>query len=224
MQLPNDPNNNTIPGPTGALEIKLDEVADRRPGAPVAVICHPHPLFGGTLTNKVVHTIARTFKGMGVATLRFNFRGVGHSEGHYDQGRGEQDDLLATVAWMREQYPDAPLWLGGFSFGSAIAMACWQRADAARLLLVAPPVEHDYFPQQPVEGIPWMVIMGGADEVVSSAAVSRWVSAQPHAPKYCYLDGASHFFHGRLIDLRETLQQAWGDSEADAGTGTDAGT
>lgn len=225
MQLPNDPNN-TIPGPAGALEIKLDQPADHRPDAPVAVICHPHPLFGGTLTNKVVHTIARSFKDMGVATLRFNFRGVGHSEGHYDQGRGEQHDLLAAVAWMRRQYPDAPLWLGGFSFGSAIAMACWQQADAARLLLVAPPVEHDYFPQQTVEGIPWMVVMGGADEVVSSAAVSRWVSAQPHAPKYCYLEGASHFFHGRLIDLRETLQQAWGDNAADTSTdtGTGAGT
>ena len=110
---------------------------------------------------------------------------------------------------MRQQYPDSPLWLGGFSFGSAIALACWQRAGAERLLLVAPLVEHDYFPQTPVTDIPWMVIMGGADEVVTPNSVSRWVSEQAHAPKYCYLDGASHFFHGRLIDLRETLQQAW---------------
>lgn len=209
MQLPSDHSGNTIPGPSGALEIQLDEAPDRQPGDPVAVICHPHPLFGGTLTNKVVHMIARTFKGMGITTLRFNFRGVGRSEGSYDEGRGEQDDLLAAVAWMRQQYPQAPLWLGGFSFGSAIALACWQRAAAERLLLVAPPVEHDYFPQTPVNDIPWMVIMGGADEVVSPNSVSRWVSAQPHAPKYCYLDGASHFFHGRLIDLRESLQQAW---------------
>jgi len=209
MQLPTDHSGNTIPGPTGALEIHLDEVPDRQATAPIAVICHPHPLFGGTMTNKVVHMIARTFKGMGIATLRFNFRGVGRSQGHYDEGRGEQDDLLAAVAWMREQYPGAPLWLGGFSFGSAVALACWQRAGAERLLLVAPPVEHEYFPQTAVEGISWMVIMGSADEVVSPNAVSRWVSAQPHAPKYCYLEGASHFFHGRLIDLRETLQQAW---------------
>ena len=209
MDLPTNQPGKTIPGPAGALEIQLDHASDRRANDPIAVICHPHPLFGGTLSNKVVHIIARTFKGMGVTTLRFNFRGVGRSEGKYDEGRGEQHDLLAAVAWMGKHYPDAPLWLGGFSFGSAIALACWQCAGAKRLLLVSPPVAHDYFPQTPVEGIDWMVIMGSADEVVSPNAVSRWVSAQPHAPKYCYLEGASHFFHGRLIDLRETLQQAW---------------
>ena len=209
MDLPSTKSGTSIPGPAGALEIQLDKADKRRDYDPIAVICHPHPLFGGSLTNKVVHMIARTFKGMGVTTLRFNFRGVGRSDGKYDEGRGEQDDLLAAVRWMRAQYPHAPLWLGGFSFGSAIALACWQRAGAERLLLVAPPVEHEYFPKTPVEGIDWMVIMGGADEIVAPNSVSRWVSAQPHAPKYCYLEGASHFFHGRLIELRETLQQAW---------------
>ena len=200
-----------IPGPAGHLQALLEDVPGRSHDAPIAVVCHPHPLFEGTMHNKVVTTVARTLQGMGTATLCFNFRGVQGSEGEHDQGRGEQDDLLAAVTWMRQHYRGAPLWLAGFSFGSAIALAAWQRAGAERLLLIAPPVEHEYFPSDTVEDIPWLVIVGGADEVVSPTAVSRWVSARPHPPKYCYLEGASHFFHRRLIDLRETLNEAWGD-------------
>lgn len=199
-----------IDGPAGRLQAVLDESPTRAADDPIAVVCHPHPLFEGTLHNKVVSTTARTFQVLGVATLRFNFRGVQGSAGKHDHGRGEQDDLLAAVAWMRSRYPRAPLWLAGFSFGSAIALACWQRAGADRLLLIAPPVEHAYFPDVAVDGIDWLVVIGGADEVVSPIAVSRWVSARPHPPTYCYLDGASHFFHRRLIDLREALKQAWG--------------
>ena len=210
MILPGKANSFTFPGPAGNIEAVLDEATERNDHDPIAVICHPHPLFGGALHNKVVSTVARTLQGMGVTTLRFNFRGVEGSEGRHDEGHGEQDDLLAAVAWLRERYPEAPLWLAGFSFGSAIALATWRRAGAERLMLIAPPVEHEYFPKGSVD-IPWLVIMGGADEVVSPGAVSRWVSAQNPAPKYCYLDGAGHFFHRRLIDLRNTVQQAWGD-------------
>ena len=214
MDLPTHHSGDTLPGPAGLIEIHFDPVPERAAGDPVAVVCHPHSQFGGNLHNKVTHMVARAFQGMGVATLRFNFRGVGHSEGSFDQGRGEQQDLLAAVVWLRRRFPDAPLWLAGFSFGSAVALAAWRDAGAARLLLVAPPVEHDYFPSTAngdpeVTAIPWLVIMGGADEVVTPSAVSRWVAARPHPPEYRYLDEASHFFHRRLIDLRGAVQQAW---------------
>jgi len=197
----------TIPGPAGLLEAVLD-LPDEFPETPpaIAVVCHPHSLHGGSLTNKVVWMIARTFVALGVPALRFNFRGVGRSEGEFDNGRGEQADLAAAAGWLRERLPGAPLWLAGFSFGSFVAWQAHAAVQAARLLLVAPPVDlFDFGPPQPVE-IPWCVIQGSDDEIVSPAAVRDWVAAQPNPPEYRELAGAGHFFHGRLNDLRREIE------------------
>lgn len=199
-----------IPGPAGQLEACLSLPDDYRPGGPVAVVCHPHSLYGGSLSNKVVYILAETFTAMGLPTLRFNFRGVGKSAGRFDEGRGEQADLQAAVDWLRGRYPEAPLWLAGFSFGAYVAYRAHRAVDAARLLLVAPPVSlFDFGPPQPVT-IPWMVIQPGADEVVDVEAVKAWVASQPEPPEFHILEGASHFFHGRLNELRALVRERWG--------------
>ena len=201
-----------IPGPAGVLEAQLDAAAlEVCPGrkAPVAVVCHPHPLHGGTLTNKVAHMVAKAFTEMGVATLRFNFRGVGESSGTYDQGVGEVDDLRAAVDWLRARHPQAPLWLAGFSFGAFVALRGQALAQAARLLLVAPPVAMFDFPAQSEVRIPWLLIQGSEDEIVDPDKVSAWAQQQVLAPVLYRMEGAGHFFHGRLIDLRQHIQTAW---------------
>ena len=198
-----------IPGSVGVLEAQLDVAKAELRNPPVAVVCHPHPLHGGTLTNKVAHTVAKAFAELGVITLRFNFRGVGESPGEFDQGVGEVDDLLAAVDWLRARHPEAPLWLAGFSFGAYVALSGQVRAQAERLLLVAPPVAMFGFPAEGGVTIPWMVVQGSEDEIVAPEQVSTWVHQQANAPEYCWMDGSSHFFHGRLIELKQLIHQAW---------------
>lgn len=200
-----------LPGPAGALEAVLNYETLPDAATPIAVVCHPHPLYGGTMDNKVVHTVARAFVELGVLTLRFNFRGVGRSEGRFDKGVGEADDLLAAVAWLRARFGQSPLWLAGFSFGAFVACSAHRRAGAERLLLVAPPVEMFEFGDRcdDVE-VPWMVIQGGADEVVAADSVARWVASQSSPPRLEWFDDAGHFFHRRLVPLRERIVQAWG--------------
>jgi alpha/beta superfamily hydrolase len=199
-----------VQGPEGRIETLLECARPLRPGAPLAVICHPHSLHGGSLHNKVAHMVARALRQLGAHAVRFNFRGVGGSAGRFDHGRGEVEDLAAVVAWGRARFPGSPLWLAGFSFGAAMAFAGAARLGAQRLLLVAPPVHHPYFPHAEMPDIPSLVVMGGEDEVVGPTSVSRWVSAQPHAPTYLYLDTASHFFHGQLVRLRDDIVAVWG--------------
>lgn len=199
-----------IPGPVGVLEAVLDmPKTPRFTDTPIAVVCHPHPLHGGTFTNKVAHTVAKSFAELGVITLRFNFRGVGESQGEFDHGMGEVEDLQAAVDWLRTRYPQSPLWLAGFSFGAFVALSGQAQVNAARLLLVAPPVAMFDFPAESGVSIPWKVIQGSADEIVDPAQVSAWVQQQANAPKYVWLEDAGHFFHGRLIDLREQIHVAW---------------
>lgn len=198
----------TIPGPAGDLQAVLS-VPDAAPAGTVsvAVICHPHSLMGGSLDNKVVFTLHRACRDRGLATLRFNFRGVGASEGVYDQGVGEQDDLLAVLAWAGEHLGVGRLVLAGFSFGSFVAASAWSRALATgwqgwQLLLVAPPVTR--FPLAGHE-LPAgaRIIYGDADEVVDPSAIRDWLAAQPQALDIRVLAGAGHFFHGRLSELKD---------------------
>lgn len=202
----------SIPGPAGKIEA-LTSCPDCYTGRrPVAVICHPHPLYGGSLKNKVVHILAETFNDMGLLSVSFNFRGVGQSAGRYAQGVGEGEDLEAVVAWLRERYPQAPIWLAGFSFGAYVALRAQAQVRAERLLLVAPPVTmFDFTGLAPVE-VPWLVVQGGRDEIIAPEAVSAWVHAQPRQPDYRWLGDADHFFHGRLNRLREAVQAAWADA------------
>jgi alpha/beta superfamily hydrolase len=198
-----------IPGPVGKLEAELSVPDAYQAGDPVAVVCHPHSLYGGSLRNKVVHILADTLTEMGVASLRFNFRSVGKSEGEFDQGEGEQEDLHATVSWLQEHFPQAPLWLAGFSFGAFVAYRAHRRVGAQRLLLVAPPVSLFGFGHPQPVSIPWMVIQGSEDEITPAREVENWVASQPNSPVFHLMEDASHFFHGRLNDLRNLLLQDW---------------
>jgi uncharacterized protein len=193
-----------LQGPAGDLEARVDLCAQPVLPTAFAVVCHPHPLFGGTLTNKVVHTLARTFNDVGMPSLRFNFRGVGNSAGTYDEGRGEVQDVLAAVRYGRERWPQARLWLAGFSFGAAVAVAASSAANPAGLVAVAPAV--DRLQLAPVvPACPWLVLLGDADEVVSPQRMLEWAQGLRPAPVTQVLAGAGHFFHGRLPELRERV-------------------
>lgn len=190
-------------GPAGQIEVAID----RPEGAPlgVAVIAHPHPLHGGTLTNKVVQTLARAFVLAGWTAVRFNFRGVGRSEGVYDEGRGELDDLLSVV---RAQAPDGPLCLSGFSFGAFVtshaAAQLQPQRDVQRLVLVGTAASRFSVAAVPPElHLRSLVIHGELDDTVPLASVMDW--ARPQNLPVLVVPGGGHFFHGQLPLLRELV-------------------
>jgi len=197
----------SIAGPAGALQV-LEEKTVPEPVA-VAVICHPHPLHGGALTNKVVHQLAKTFNDMGAVSVRFNFRGVGKSEGEYDEGQGELEDLVAITRWAGERWQGLPLWLAGFSFGGFIALKGAQRLEPRRLITVAPAV--NYFPAESLRlpGLDWLLIQGDSDDIVPAVQVKKWLQSLEYQPRIVMIEGAGHFFHGRLNALRQALIDAF---------------
>lgn len=195
----------SIPGPAGAIEALLEApesgVADR-----VAVICHPHPLHQGTMQNKVVHTVSRAMLELGVPALRFNFRGVGASEGAYDEGRGECEDAVAACEWLRRRYPAAQLLLAGFSFGGAVACRAALTASPVTLITISPPVA---LARRLLAGaLPatrWLLIQGEADGVVPPQAAREWAAELGSAVELILLQEVDHFFHGNLTLLRQTV-------------------
>ncbi len=189
-------------GPAGMLEAIADVpvAADAVPA--VGVICHPHPLHGGSIHNKVVTILERALRELGLATIRFNYRGVGDSDGEFDDGYGETEDLLAVLEWVRRVQPDADLWLGGFSFGSYVALRAAQHLKLKQLISVAPPVGRYEFSEMDRPDCAWMVIQGDEDDVVSTDAVREWANAQEPPPDLIVMEQAGHFFHRRLMDLR----------------------
>jgi uncharacterized protein len=195
----------SLAGPAGQIEALVEVPAAAPADAPArfGVVCHPHPLYGGTLENKVVHTLARAFVELGVPAIRFNFRGVGGSAGRYDEGRGETADVLAVIAYGRERWPGAALWLAGFSFGGAVALRACAAARPDRLVVVAPGISRVAMEGVGAPACPWLIVQGDADEVIEPAAVLEWGSRQATAPAVRLLAGAGHFFHGRLHELRE---------------------
>lgn len=197
----------TLAGPAGDLQA-LTAVPDSVKG--VGVICHPHPLYGGTMRNKVVHYLSRTLNELGIATVRFNFRGVEKSAGEYAEGGGEQEDCRAVIDWARDWQPERPLWLAGFSFGAYIALRVARDAEADRLITVAPPVSIFSFQDIALPTTPWLLIQGMSDEVVPADKVIEWARQCRPQPEIVTLDGVSHFFHGRLNLLRETLLERLG--------------
>ena len=193
----------TLPGPTGELEL-LVEYPPTTPRV-VVLIAHPHPLYGGSLQNKVVYTAARAARNSHLIAVRFNFRGVGRSGGAYDAGVGEQEDLLALIHWIEEEYPQLPLTLVGFSFGARIALLVGSELSLHQLILIAPPLRLFSDLQDLLEvSPPWAVVMGDADEVISFAEVSEWIGRQHHPPRFEIFPGAGHFFHGRLVEFVDT--------------------
>jgi len=194
-----------LAGPAGALEAITACPAGARVPA-TAIILHPHPLHGGTMQNKVVTTLARGFTQLGVATLRFNFRGVGASEGTYARGEGEAEDALAVIEWVRQQRPEDAIWLAGFSFGAYIALRVAAQARVNGLVTVAPAVHLYDFARLQLPNCPWLLVQGEADEVVPVEMVRRWLARIVPAPRVVFLPDVGHFFHQRLNDLRAALQ------------------
>jgi len=193
-----------IAGPAGPIEA----LVERPPGAlaaTVAVCCHPHPLYGGTMQNKVVHTLSRAAQDLGVTSIRFNFRGVGGSGGAHDNGVGESDDAAAVADWSRRELGAERLWALGFSFGSYVALRLAAIRAARLLVTIAPPVQRFDFARLEVPRCPWLVVQGDADELVNHEAVLGWTQVLDPAPEVRILPGAEHFFHGRLTVLRALL-------------------
>lgn len=194
-----------IPGPEGNLETVIEFAADAVDTTTIAVICHPHPLYGGTMENKVVTTLARTFRELNITSVRFNFRGVGQSVGAYADGVGESKDLLAILDWLSQEYPTAEFILAGFSFGSYVATRVASQRPAQQLITVAPPVTNFDFTALEIPSCPWLLIQGTADEVIAADAVFAWFKQHVQHYDLMVLEHASHFFHGRLVELKERL-------------------
>lgn len=196
----------TVDGPAGLLECIADvpEADIRQPA--YAIICHPHPQHAGTMHNKVVTILERSLRELGLSTVRFNFRGVGGSQGEYGEGDGELQDLLAVNEWARNCLPDHELWLAGFSFGSWITTRAAHTLEPRQLISIAPPVQRMEFEAVHIPGCHWLIIQGEDDDVVEAQAVRDWAEDIDPAPQLLVMPEAGHFFHRRLMDLRGLLK------------------
>jgi uncharacterized protein len=194
-----------IPGPAGSLEAWLEQPTAPCPGSSrAAVLCHPHPLYGGTMHDGVLDVVAQSLLGAGVSCLRFNFRGTGASTGSHSGGPGEREDLGAAIAWVRAELAPHAVWLAGYSFGASVV---WDylvaegapTAHIERALLIAPPnAAMSFAPGDP--GCPVDAIAGSADHFVDAAALTGLTAVTPHI-----LGGADHFFSGDSRTLAQTL-------------------
>lgn len=192
-----------IDGPAGPLEVVYNVPQEAPRG--LALVAHPLPTQGGTLDNKVVQTLAKTFFALGFVVARFNFRGVGKSAGAFDEGEGETEDALAALAHARTTFGESlPLVLAGFSFGAYVQTRVAQRVQAQRLVLVGPAVGRFQVADVPADTI---VIHGEEDEVVALADVFAW--ARPQQLPIVVFPGCSHFFHGRLPQLQRVIAGMW---------------
>ncbi|HMD27447.1 MAG TPA: alpha/beta fold hydrolase [Steroidobacteraceae bacterium] len=196
-----------IAGPAGVLEAIVEDPGDSG-GPSYAVICHPHPLYGGTMENKVVTTLARALRDAGVATVRFNFRGVGASAGAYDQGVGEIADAAAAASWGELRWPGKTLIIAGFSFGGYVALRLALQRTTARLITVAPAIEMFDAKITATPDCPWLIVQGDADDVVNPKTVIAWAAGLNPAPRLVVLPGVGHFFHGHLQELRNAVNSA----------------
>ncbi|WP_235584637.1 alpha/beta hydrolase [Thiomicrospira sp. WB1] len=206
-----------IPGEVGPLQARLtrpgaSRLAESSPSVhdtAWVVLSHPHPQYGGTMDNKVVTTLERTFQQLGWGTLAYNFRGVQESAGDYDEGLGEQYDLAAVVEWLRATESVSHLTLAGFSFGSYISVAQADALNADQLCTVAPPVSlYDLSGFHPKAE--WLLIQGGQDEVVDPKEVLDWALAREQVPDLVWRAQASHFFHRQLVWMKQLLLGHYG--------------
>jgi alpha/beta superfamily hydrolase len=198
----------SITGAAGALECALDLPETGTPRG-IALVAHPHPLYGGTMDNKVAQTLARAFVALGYATARMNFRGVGQSAGVHDEGRGETDDMALLLAHMQQQYPGMPVALAGFSFGTFVQSQLQQRlieqgAPAERLVLVGSAAGKWAMPNVPPNTI---LIHGELDDTIPLAHVLDW--ARPQDLPVIVIPGADHFFHRKLQHIKNFVVEMW---------------
>lgn len=198
-----------ISGSTGKLEVVRGNPGLAPRGN--AVIAHPHPLHGGTMDNKVVQTMFSTLLALNFITVKFNFRGVGLSEGQYDQGVGETDDVISVVKTLNDPSETEgnrlPLMLAGFSFGGAIQLHAAHALNPDYLLLVAPSVAHLHAPPVPETTNHALIIQGDKDDIVSPATIMDW--AMPTSQPILFIPGAEHFFHGKLMILKDVITKAF---------------
>ena len=197
----------TLAGAAGVMECVLDAPAEVPRG--VALIAHPHPLYGGTMDNKVAQTLARTFTGLGYAAVRFHFRGVGASQGVHDNGHGDTDDMAILLAQMRTRFPGLPVALAGFSFGTFVSAQLQQRLLAAgepaeRLVLIGSAAGKWAMPDVPADSI---LIHGEVDDTIPLTAVLDW--ARPQDIPVIVIPGADHFFHRKLGHIKNLVTQLW---------------
>jgi uncharacterized protein len=200
----------SIAGPAGLLQAIVEAPDAATPPQAFMVVCHPHPQFGGTMENKVVTTLARCAHERAVPSLRFNYRGVGASDGVYDQGQGECDDVLAAVAYGRTRWPQLPCWLAGFSFGGCMALKASARTEVGqlgKLITIAPALGTHFASAQDitVPNCPWLIVQGDADEVIDGKLVQSWAPQLQPVPQLAVLPGVGHFFHGQLTALRNQV-------------------
>jgi uncharacterized protein len=198
--------NTFFEGPAGRIEAIIKEPAGSVTRA--AIVCHPHPLFGGTMHNKVVFRIARAFQSEGFAVLRFNFRGTGSSEGEHDHGLGEQDDLRAAIEFIQHQYPGAEIWLAGFSFGSAVMLRAASCDNRVRAFVAAgvPVSKYDF------SGIaqchkPKLFVQGSQDEFGPARDLEKLFAALDEPKELNIIQGADHFFEGSLNELANAVSR-----------------
>lgn len=185
--------------PDAVIETVVEEPADELCG--LALVAHPHPLHGGSMDNKVAHTLARAALARGYVAVRPNFRGVGASSGQYDYGVGETEDLLAIAEHLAPQFGYLPWTLLGFSFGSYVQHRVARRLEASQLVMVGPAVSmYDFTPP----AIPTTIIHGEEDELIPLAAVQAY--AREHDIPLRTIAGAGHFFHGKLVELRALVE------------------
>lgn len=195
-----------LQGVVGQIEAVLT-VPEHAKTAYVAFLGHPHSLQGGTMNNKVVTTMARAFKELGIPSLRFNFRGVGQSAGTYNDGIGESEDMLALVKEWRKEQADVHCIFAGFSFGSYVAYRTAAQVEHVMLITIAPPVHHYDYREFNPSPYPWLIVQGDADEVVPSALVINFAQQSiPVLPVITFVN-TGHFFHGKLVDLKVQLME-----------------
>lgn len=192
-----------IEGKAGQLELVISHPTDASVNG-LAIVCHPHPLYGGTLYNKVVTAMVKTYQALNLATIRFNFRGAGESAGQYSHGQGECDDLFSVIAYAQKEWPIAALYLAGFSFGAYVATRVACQMNPTHLLTIAPPVRN-FVMQDLHPTCPWALVQGDQDEIVATNDVYAFAASRRHPPDIIRMPTATHFFHGQLKELQETL-------------------